>query len=71
MVFRIMPDSSNAFIEAMKTYTSKHVTAVLKTAYEKHEHKYVPIAFPTKTSKLKAVVIKESILNAYPLENIK
>ncbi len=66
-VFRIMPDSSNAFINAIIECTKLHVQAALKTA---NQH-----ATASNKSKFSGdcnpVVDSDSILNAYPLENIK
>lgn len=61
MIFKINPDSSSTYVEAMKEHTKFHVKAALETA-----NKNVLQAFRDKEH----WPDEESILNAYPESKI-
>jgi len=64
MIFRIMPDSSSTYVKAMIEHTKYHVQKALEKAANSDiiiKNRYI---HRTKED-------KNSILNAYPIENIK
>ncbi len=66
MIFKINPDSSNAFLEAMIKHTKLHVTKALDYAYDNVDYYYIPY-----DESGDRYVKEDSIKNAYPLDNIK
>lgn len=60
-IFRIYPDSSSAYVEAIKKFAKLHVKAC-----KKEISKQISSEFP-----IGEKVINESILNCYPETNIK
>jgi len=69
MIYRINRDSAPALIEGIKKFAQLHVEAALKTASEKA--KFFPIStWNCEPRGVQPEVNKQSILNAYPKENI-
>lgn len=64
MIFKINPDTSNAFIKAIINFSKIHVETALKEASEKAE---LDLSDDYKGCEIS----KSSILNCYPEENIK
>ena len=88
MIFRIMPDSSSTYVEAMIEHTKYHVQKALEKAaenvtieevYEDYCKDHTPFwgvcsscgNYHNPKVLVGKSVDKSSILNAYPIENIK